>query len=241
MRNTLIRSILKIGAGALVTKGIVDEGTTEIIIAGLTALISVLWGLFDRTGKVPTPPVTCLAFTFAVCAFLCGCGSTPQAVAYNSLADVRAVVDRAEKLYGREVALGNVSDAKQAEIDDVIRKFHASFLVAVRAARSDYSTPASPDLDRLAESLVKLIETLTAKSATRWVLSFSLRKLCSLCWKSIASTPTNRPDGFRPKPIGMKWRHGPSARLSKLNRKPANNWASEPAYDGHRTRRCRCH
>lgn len=46
--QTLIRSVLKIGAGMLVSKGLTDESTVEIIVAGLTALIAVLWGVKHR-------------------------------------------------------------------------------------------------------------------------------------------------------------------------------------------------
>src|SRR5207237_1424440 len=40
---SLIRTLLKYGAGILVTKGITDSSTAEIIISGLVALLGVLW------------------------------------------------------------------------------------------------------------------------------------------------------------------------------------------------------
>jgi hypothetical protein len=55
MNQTLIRSILKIGAGFLVAKGFADDSTAEIIVAGLAALIGVLWGVFHRAPVVPAP------------------------------------------------------------------------------------------------------------------------------------------------------------------------------------------
>lgn len=56
MNQTLIRSILKIGGGALLTKGLADESTLETIIAGLTALIGVVWGIYHRSeGKIANP------------------------------------------------------------------------------------------------------------------------------------------------------------------------------------------
>lgn len=53
---TVLRSILKIGGGAMAAKGLADDSTAEAIAAGLTALLGVVWGLFDRkppTGGVP--------------------------------------------------------------------------------------------------------------------------------------------------------------------------------------------
>lgn len=191
MNQTLVRSLLKIGAGYLVAKGFADESTTEIIIAGVMALIGVVWGLIHRnpppSGPTPIPvtyspsasvqvdsrpptrlsPGALAVFLVAVLSALpfVGCQSPPPAVAYRSLDAIRVVVDRAENVYGRECAAGRVTAADQKTIDQRIVEFHAAFLVAARAARSDYSTPASSDLDRLADSLVKLIYTFAKEPA----------------------------------------------------------------------------
>lgn len=79
MNQTLIRSILKIGAGVLVAKGFADDSTAEVIVAGLTALIAVLWGIFHRTPPPPGVPVeklTVLSALVASVLLLGGCGST---------------------------------------------------------------------------------------------------------------------------------------------------------------------
>lgn len=80
---TMIRSLLKIGGGAVAAKGLADDSTVEVIGAGLTALVGVLWGLFDRTppsGGVPvevpiqrTAPLLALA---AVALLAPGCVGT---------------------------------------------------------------------------------------------------------------------------------------------------------------------
>lgn len=49
--QTLARSILKIGAGALAAKGFGDNANWEVVIAGVLALISIIWGAMHRTGK----------------------------------------------------------------------------------------------------------------------------------------------------------------------------------------------
>lgn len=46
--QTLVRSILKILAGALVAKGLADESTAETITAGAIGLGSVAWGVLHR-------------------------------------------------------------------------------------------------------------------------------------------------------------------------------------------------
>jgi uncharacterized lipoprotein YmbA len=92
-----------------------------------------------------------------VALLLAGCGGHPRAVAFKSLDTLRISVDRAERLYGDAVAAGQISEARQVKIDEKISEFHAAYLVAVRAARFDYNTPAGADLDKLAGALIDLI------------------------------------------------------------------------------------
>lgn len=49
--QTLIRSILKVGGGFLVSKGIADDSQIEIISAGLLAVVAVVWGYLHRSKK----------------------------------------------------------------------------------------------------------------------------------------------------------------------------------------------
>lgn len=44
----VVRHILTMGAGYLMAKGIVDEGSAQEIIAGVMALIGVLWSVADK-------------------------------------------------------------------------------------------------------------------------------------------------------------------------------------------------
>jgi hypothetical protein len=46
--QTLLRSVLKIGGGALAAKGISDEATIEAAIGGLIAIAGIVWGIFHR-------------------------------------------------------------------------------------------------------------------------------------------------------------------------------------------------
>lgn len=102
----------------------------------------------------------------ALAVFSFGCAGVPrEAVAFRSLETIQTVVDRAEKIYGRECALGHIAEKDQSYVDHRIEEFHAAFLLAVDIASADFSMPASPDLDRLAESLVSLIETFAKEPA----------------------------------------------------------------------------
>jgi len=43
--QTIIRSVLKVGAGALLAKGIIDAGAAEVVVSSLMGIIGVVWGI----------------------------------------------------------------------------------------------------------------------------------------------------------------------------------------------------
>lgn len=43
--QSILRSVLKVGAGVLVTKGLTDSAGAETIVGSLIGLISVVWGI----------------------------------------------------------------------------------------------------------------------------------------------------------------------------------------------------
>lgn len=43
--STIIRSVLKVGAGFLVAKGLTDPAGAELLVGALICLISVVWGI----------------------------------------------------------------------------------------------------------------------------------------------------------------------------------------------------
>lgn len=79
MNQTLLRSILKIGGGYFLAKGVADESTMEAIISGLVALIGVIWGVVHRSdGKIANPlPLLTLGLGLWTLG-LSGCASTPK-------------------------------------------------------------------------------------------------------------------------------------------------------------------
>lgn len=50
--QTLLRSVLKLGAGYLASKGVGDQSAWELIVSGIIAAIGIKWGLVHRTPAV---------------------------------------------------------------------------------------------------------------------------------------------------------------------------------------------
>ena len=54
--QSILRSVLKVGAGVLVTKGVTDSAGAETIVGSLIGLISVVWGILAaRTATANKP------------------------------------------------------------------------------------------------------------------------------------------------------------------------------------------
>jgi hypothetical protein len=45
--GTILRLVLKAGGGALVAKGISDEGTIETVIGAIITIFGAVWGLVE--------------------------------------------------------------------------------------------------------------------------------------------------------------------------------------------------
>ncbi len=53
--RSLLRAVLKIGGGYLVAKGLADDDTAQVIVSGLVALFSIIWGILDRNHLAMRP------------------------------------------------------------------------------------------------------------------------------------------------------------------------------------------
>jgi hypothetical protein len=53
--QTLLRSLLKIGAGYLISKGFIDDSHAEEGIAAALGLAAIIWGVFHRTPQGSCP------------------------------------------------------------------------------------------------------------------------------------------------------------------------------------------
>ncbi len=135
-----------------------------ISVAGATGLHSATRSTVDAVK--PPPAALPLLVIGALLAFgFTGCGSTgekptPQAVAYFTLADTKAVVSHAEQVYGDLVVAKKVKPAKERDIDAKIVEFHNAYLLAVKAARFNYSLKTPEDVQALAENLITIINLL---------------------------------------------------------------------------------
>lgn len=54
--QSIIRSVLKVGCGVLITKGITDEAGASTIVGSLSGLISVVWGIIAARKATANKP-----------------------------------------------------------------------------------------------------------------------------------------------------------------------------------------
>jgi hypothetical protein len=86
-----------------------------------------------------------------------GCKTPPQVTAYNSMRGVAVTVDNAMRAYADLVVSGQVSDGDQARVKRAYEAYQRSMVVAITAARLDYSSPAPEDLKLIASELIDMI------------------------------------------------------------------------------------
>jgi len=49
--QTIVRSVLKVGGGALVANGVAEAADWEAVVGGVVALIGIIWGVYHRKSK----------------------------------------------------------------------------------------------------------------------------------------------------------------------------------------------
>ena len=116
--ETILRAVLKIGAGILVTKGYADDSTAEVIVAGLMALYGVFWGIVaarstsNDTTAPPTPPEQGIAPLLLLCSLLAatGCAINRQTASTTTTNPTNGVVT-VTVAKSSVVAFGDVKNA----------------------------------------------------------------------------------------------------------------------------------
>lgn len=53
--SSILRSILKLGGGYLIAKGLTDQSNSEVIIAGILAAGGVVWSWWTHRNAAATP------------------------------------------------------------------------------------------------------------------------------------------------------------------------------------------
>lgn len=99
--ETILRAVLKIGAGILVTKGYADDSTAEVIVAGLMALYGVFWGIVaarstlqNNPQATPTPPEQGIVPLLLLCSLVVatGCAINRQTASTTTTNPTNGVV-----------------------------------------------------------------------------------------------------------------------------------------------------
>jgi hypothetical protein len=53
----ILRQGLQVGAGVLITRGVVDEATASLMIGATTSVVTLFWALFSRRQLARAPAV----------------------------------------------------------------------------------------------------------------------------------------------------------------------------------------
>lgn len=144
--QTLIRSVLKIGAGYALAKGWADDAQVQVIASGVVALAAVIWGLLHRTSGGSPPAATkglgLLLFGLAVMLPASGCQSGPERTAYNVAKAPAVTVEQTMTAWGDYVAKFHPGPATELKVRAAFEKAKAAELVAIDAAHA-YANAAS--------------------------------------------------------------------------------------------------
>lgn len=151
--QTLIRSVLKVGGGALLANGVASETDVEAIIGGVVALIGVVWGIWHRR-KNAAAGQTASALSVVLLAglvsgllfapvVLTGCKSVEKTT-YRVTGVTAATVDKAMLGWGDYVAQQQLRGTPVPLSDELkVKKAFQQYQLALKAvtdAGLEYST-----------------------------------------------------------------------------------------------------
>ena len=174
--QTLIRSVLKIGAGYLIAKGVTSEQTTEIIIAGILAAVGVVWGIVNRRPQLPAEPppprstaplmLWLLVLSLSTAGVgLVSCSSTPARVAYNTVNAPSVAVDQAMIAWGDYVKQFHPGVADELKVKAAFERYQKLALVALDAAQSYATLAGSGNTNSIGLSMVAELASNQAATA----------------------------------------------------------------------------
>jgi hypothetical protein len=160
--QTLLRSLLKLGSGYLLAKGVADESTVNVIAAGLFAVVGVIWGVTHRRSTAPqSVPVKVgpLLVLLAAAGLLAGCQGTPARIAFNTVKVPAVTLDAVMTAYGDYYRQFGVATADQVKVRAAYEKAKAAELLAIDAAQAAVATLWSTN------SVLTLQQQLTGQAA----------------------------------------------------------------------------
>lgn len=132
----LIRDSLKIFSGYLVAKGLADDGTAEVIVAGLLALSGVVWTRIEKRKEAlkaaPAPgfhvPLLALAAAFTLAFATTGCQTSGK-----MLATTVQTAGAAMEAWSSYVALGHATPEQEAQVKAAWTRFQFAEVNAEQA------------------------------------------------------------------------------------------------------------
>jgi hypothetical protein len=92
-----------------------------------------------------------------------GCKTSPQEIAYRTLASIELTVDKSMTAYSDQVVKGAVDQPTQDKVKDIYGRYQTAFSAAVTAAKLNFNSQAPADVASLADSLVSIIGSITRK------------------------------------------------------------------------------
>jgi hypothetical protein len=136
---TLIRAVLKVGGGFLVAHGLADDSSVETIIAGVLAVIGIVWGIMHRnnSGSGSKAGITpCFLLPALILAGLCTGCDTPQRTTYNTALTTQTSVEAA--MSGWNVYVGQYHPTVETEkqVKALFDTYRAAELVTIDATRA---------------------------------------------------------------------------------------------------------
>lgn len=93
----------------------------------------------------------------------CTTNRPPTTLAFLTLQDTQNLVDKAMTGYGELCALGLVTAADQARVDQAHAVFQHALATAITAARQNWSAPTDTGLNGLSTELIALINSIPMK------------------------------------------------------------------------------
>lgn len=166
---TLLRTLLKVGGGALVSKGLIDDTGWAEISGALLTIFGVVWGIVAArraAAKKPAPGISVPLMALAAAIGLSGAaGLTGCMTPAQGIVTMTSVVDSAMKDWAAASVAGETTpdlDAKVMRAHDRYRVVCDSALTVLQAAKDNGQKPDTASALRTVRAAVDpLFDLLT--------------------------------------------------------------------------------
>ena len=132
----IIRHMLTLGGGALITRGYASNTDVEQLAGALMTVFGVLWSIWQKRSAAGAAAQNIAGKVGILCAALVitalGCKTTPEVTAYRSIGSIAATVDGCMNGWGNYVRAGLASTNEEA----TVKSAYETYQLAMRAARA---------------------------------------------------------------------------------------------------------